>query len=264
MLKIGINGACGRMGARLVAMVCEAPDMELAGAMEGDTHPAIGRDIGAALNGPDLGLAVSANLPDGLDVLIDFSAPESTVARSAECAGKGIAHVAGTTGLMPEQVAIIRKAAETVPCLLAPNMSLGVNLLFKVAPQIARALGDDYDIEIVETHHRFKKDSPSGTALRLAESIANEMGRDAEQDLVHGRRGRVGERTQREIGMHAVRAGDIVGEHTVTFACLGERIELTHRAHSRDTFCRGALAAARFLAGKPPGIYTMDDVLGLS
>jgi len=183
--------------------------------------------------------------------------------RAEECAANGTAAVIGTTGIGPQHIAAFRAASAVVPCLVAPNMSLGVNLLFKFAPMIATALGAEYDIEIVEAHHRYKKDAPSGTALRLAENIVKSTGRDMQRDCLHGRSGIVGERPTGQIGIHAVRAGDIVGDHTVLFSCPGERIELTHRAHSRDTFCHGAIAAARFLAGKPPGMYTMDDVLGL-
>ena len=185
------------------------------------------------------------------------------MARLAEAVVKDAAVVTGTTGLTDEQKAEIEKAAEKIPVLFAPNMSVGVNLLFKLVGEVAAALGDAYDIEIIETHHRFKKDAPSGTALRLAEKIAEATGRDIAKDIVHGREGAVGERTEREIGMHAVRGGDIVGDHIVLYSTLGERVELTHRAHTRDTFVRGALRAARFLVGKPAGMYDMRDVLGL-
>lgn len=264
MLNVGINGACGRMGARLTAMVVEADDMQLACALEYADHPQLGNDVGPLVGTGALGVRLTCELPDELDVLIDFTTPESTVARAKACAKLGAALVIGTTGLSDDDMAALKAVAESVPCLIAPNMSLGVNLLFKVAPQIAKALGGEYDIEIVEAHHRFKKDAPSGTALRLAEAVAKATDRDPHKDLVHGREGAVGERTRREIGMHAVRAGDIVGEHTIYFSCLGERVELTHRAHSRDTFCSGAVSAARFLAGKPAGLYAMDDVLGLA
>jgi 4-hydroxy-tetrahydrodipicolinate reductase len=252
------------MGARLVALVPQEKDMRLAAALEHPAHPALGRDVGAANKGPEVGVIVGAQLPDGLDVLIDFSTPESTAQRARECAAKKVALVVGTTGLNPAQTRTLTRAARQVPCLAAPNMSLGVNLLFQIAPKVAAALGDEYDIEIVEAHHRFKKDSPSGTALRLAEEIARALKRDLQECLNYGRKGVVGERPRRQIGIHAVRAGDIVGDHTVLFSSLGERIELVHRAHSRDTFCRGAIAAARFLVGKEPGMYRMADVLGLS
>jgi len=264
MIRAGINGACGRMGSRLVALVSQQDDMQLAAALEYAGHPALGRDVGAANGGPELGVELTAEPPDGLDVLIDFSTPDSTVARAAQCAAAGTALVSGTTGLTAQQKRALEEAAERIAVLTAPNMSLGVNLCFKIAPRMAAALGDGYDVEIVEFHHRFKKDAPSGTALKLAEEIARALGRDTHECLRHGRRGATGERTRTEIGMHAVRGGDVVGDHTVIFAAEGERIELVHRAGSRDTFCRGALAAARFIVGKAPGLYGMGDVLGLT
>jgi len=263
MIKVGINGACGRMGRRLVALVHEADDLSLAAALESARHPAMGSDVGTATGGRAVGVPLVAEMPAGLEVLIDFSSPESTARRARECAARGTALVTGTTGLDDTQRAAVEAAAREIPCLASPNMSLGVNVLFRLVRQAAEALGRDYDAEIIEAHHRFKQDAPSGTALRLAEAVAEATGRDLDACLVHGRSGRTGERPQRQIGVHAVRGGDIVGDHTVSFIGLGERIEMTHRAQSRDTFCRGALAAARFLAGKPPGMYRMSDVLGL-
>ena len=264
MIRVGINGACGRMGARLVVLVPQENDMRIVAALENATHPAIGRDAGSANNGPEIGVAVTPDLPAGVDVLMDFSTPDSTLQRIAECVTHETALVVGTTGLGEKHLPALKEASRRIPCLAAPNMSLGVNLLFKIAPKIAAALGEGYDVEIVEAHHRFKKDAPSGTALRLAEEIARVMKRDPKTCLNYGRQGIVGERPKGQIGVHAVRAGDIVGDHAIMFCGLGERIELTHRAHSRDTFCLGAIAAARFLVGKKPGMYTMDDVLGLA
>ena len=263
MIRVGINGACGRMGARLVSLVPQEKDMRIVAALESAAHPAIGRDVGSANNGPEVGVVVASKLRDGVDVLIDFSTPESVMGRAHECASFKTALVAGTTGLGEKHLRALKEAARKIPCLAAPNMSLGVNLLFKIAPQIAAALGQEYDIEIVEAHHRFKKDAPSGTAMKLAEEIARAMNGDPKKRLNYGRHGIVRERSKGQIGVHAVRAGDIVGDHTIIYGCLGERIELTHRAHSRDTFCRGAIAAARFLIGKKPGMYRMEDVLGL-
>ena len=262
MIKVAINGAAGRMGRRLVALVTEEDDMQVVAALEGSGHELVGRDAGEIAGIGPIGVPVSAEWKERADVLIDFSVPAGTMARLPQAVEKGTAMLIGTTGLTDDQRAEIAKAAERIPVLQAPNMSVGVNLLFKLAGEVAAALGDEYDIEIVETHHRFKKDAPSGTALRLAESIAEATGRDLSKEAVYGRHGATGERTRREIGIHALRAGDIVGDHTVIFSTLGERIELTHRAHTRDTFARGALRAARFLAGKPPRMYSIQDVLG--
>ena len=260
-MRIGINGACGRMGTRLLALAGDDPSWEIAAALEHPNHPDLGRDAGLAAGLGEIGVTLAAELPAEVEVLVDFSAPEATMVRLAECRREGVPMVVGTTGLSEAQQAEL--AAAEIPVLLSANMSLGVNLLREIAPSVAQALGDDFDIEIVESHHRFKKDAPSGTALMLGRAIAEALGRDLKAEAVHGREGAVGERPRREIGFHAIRAGDIVGEHTVVFGGLGERIELRHVAHSRDTFARGALRAARFLVSQPPGLYSMKDVLGL-
>ena len=261
MINVGINGACGRMGAMLLGLVSEEPDMQLAAALERSDHPALGQDAGTATQQAELGVTVSDKLPDGVDVLIDFSAPESTTARAAECGRAGAAMVIGTTGLDSAQMAAVRDAARNVPVLMAPNMSVGVNLVFDIAGRMAGMLGDAYNVEIVETHHNQKVDAPSGTALRIGEKIAEALGRDLESCAVHGRKGRVGKRTTEEIGFHAVRAGDVVGEHRVIFGTPGETIELIHRAQTRETFARGALRAARIIVGQSPGIYGFELVL---
>ena len=262
MIKIAINGAAGRMGRRLVALCSAEPDMTVTAALDAPGHPLLGRDAGELAGIGPLNLPVESDWGQDANVLIDFSSPAGALARLKECCRRKTAGLIGTTGLTDEQKAEITAAAATIPVLLAPNMSIGVNVLFNLVGEIAKTLGQDYDIEIVEAHHRFKKDAPSGTALRLAEKICAATGRDINTDLVHGRQGAVGERTPREIGMHAIRSGDIVGDHTVSFTTLGERIEITHRAHTRDTFVRGAVRAARFLAAQPPGNYTMNNVLG--
>ncbi|MFO7899802.1 MAG: 4-hydroxy-tetrahydrodipicolinate reductase [Planctomycetota bacterium] len=264
MLRIGVNGAAGRMGKRLVALVAEANDLELVCALEADDHEACGRDAGEVAGAGPVEVPIAATMEARPDVLIDFSSPASTVARAAECAAAGTALVVGTTGLGDDQVAELEAASKQVACVFAPNMSVGVNVLAILARRAAEALGPDYDVEVVEAHHRFKKDAPSGTALKLARAAADGLHRELDEVVVYGRRGMTGERTSQEIGIHAVRAGDIVGEHTVMFATLGERIELRHSAHSRETFARGALRAARFVAGQQPGLYSMEDVLGLS
>jgi len=250
------------MGMRLIDLVVDDPELELAAALECSGHPSLGLDAGEGAGKGKLGIGIAEELAAPADAMIDFSAPESTVARARTCAESGVALVVGTTGLTDEQLATVQEAAKTVPCLISPNMSVGVNLVFDVAALIAKRLGEDYDIEVVETHHRFKKDAPSGTARRIADCIAEATGRSLANDAVYGREGIVGERPKGQIGVHAVRCGDVVGDHVVTFGTIGERIELVHRAHTRDTFARGALRVARFLAGKPAGLSQMADVLG--
>ncbi len=260
-MKIAVNGAAGTMGRRLIGAIIQADDCELVAALECAGHPRLGQDAGKLAGVGKLGVAMSSELDGGPDVLIDFSLPEGTMLRARECAERRVAMVIGTTGLSEEQRASIEADTATrVPVLVAPNMSVGVNLLFCLAELAAGALPAGYDVEIVESHHRRKVDAPSGTALELARRLCGALGR-SEDVLLHGRQGRVGRRTAEEIAIHAVRAGDIVGEHTVLFATEGERIELTHRASSRDVFARGALEAARFLLGKPPRLYSMADVL---
>jgi 4-hydroxy-tetrahydrodipicolinate reductase len=237
--------------------------MSLTAALEQAGHPGLGHDIGELAGCGRMGVRLSSEWNTPADILIDFSSPASAVSRAAEAELKRTAILIGTTGLSEAQRKTILAHSHNVPVLIAPNMSVGVNLLFRLAGEVAKALGEEYDVEIIEVHHRMKKDAPSGTAVRLAEEIAAATGRTYAGDVVHGRHGLKAERREGEIGMHAVRAGDVVGDHTVMFCALGERIELTHRAHTRDTFARGAIRAAKFLAGKKPGIYTMRDVLGI-
>ena len=264
MLRIGISGAAGRMGQRLIALASEANDMTVVAALEHADCDLLGRDAGEVAGIGTIGVPITTGIGTKPDVLIDFSAPGSTVDRANECARSGIALVVGTTGLTPDQVSLLRQAAQSVPCVYAPNMSAGISVLAKLVKLAAEALGPDFDIEVIEAHHRFKKDAPSGTALKLAEAAAEGLNRNLGEVGVYGRHGIVGERTAQEIGMHAVRAGDIVGEHTVLFGSLGEHVELKHSAHSRETFVRGAIRAAQFVAGKKPGLYSMEDVLGIS
>ena len=262
MLRIGINGAAGRMGQRLVALVKEQAGMQVVLALEAESHALIGKDAGEVAGIGNINVAISYNMRAKPDVLIDFSTPSSTAARVKEYSLAGSALVIGTTGLAPEQVAVIKEAAKHVPVVYSPNMSVGVNVLARLARLAASAVGPDFDIEVIEAHHRFKKDAPSGTALKLARAAAEGLGRSIDDVAVYGRHG-LAERTRGEIGIHAVRVGDIVGDHTVLFAALGEHIELKHSAHSRDTFVRGAIRAARFVAGKKPALYSMEDVLGM-
>ncbi len=261
MIRIAINGAGGRMGGRLVALTHEDAELSLVAAIEFAEHPAMGEDIGQVHHMGDLGVPLTTGLDVDADVLIDFSSPDASVARAHECARRGVAMVVGTTGHIDEQRAIIEEAAGKVAVLMAPNMSVGVNLLFKLTEEVARILGQDWDPEIVEVHHRFKKDAPSGTALRLAERVAAGRGVDLGDVGVYGRSGIVGERKPAEIAVHAVRTGDVVGDHTVIFGTLGERIELKHQAHTRDTFARGALRAAKFVAQAEAGLYGFDALL---
>lgn len=263
MVKVAINGAAGRMGKLLVRLVCEEERFELVSALERPQHPDSGKDAGIVAGAGQTGVKISSELDGEVDVLIDFSEPSSTLQRLRQCVENNIAMVIGTTGHNQEGLEEIRNSASQIPIVLSPNMSLGVNLLVEILPKVARALGGGFDIEIVEAHHRFKKDAPSGTALKLAEAIAEALGISLEENVVYGRHGIPGERTSSEIGVFAVRAGDIVGEHTVVFGGLGERIEIKHIAHSRECFARGALRSAEFIVSQPSGLYSMRDVLSL-
>jgi 4-hydroxy-tetrahydrodipicolinate reductase len=266
MIRAIVTGAAGRMGGRVLALAKEAGDFRIVGATERPGHSAIGQDVGEVAGIGAVGVKVAdglARIITGADVVIDFTSPEASIDHLRAASKAGVAIVVGTTGLTKEHLAEARRLADHMACVISPNMSVGVNVLFKVLREVARTLGDDYDVEIVEAHHHFKKDAPSGTALRMAQVVAEALGRDLEQVGVYGRKGIVGERPKAEIGVHTVRAGDIVGEHTVLFGGMGERIEIGHRAHSRDNFARGALRAARFVAQAPKGLYDMADVLGL-
>jgi len=249
------------MGRRLIGLIAEAEDLRLACAVEHGKSPVLGQEAGEQAGVGSLGVTVTEEFTSDLDVVVDFSGPEGTLRALHFCLTCEKPIVIGTTGFTDEQRAEIESASGRIPCLVSPNMSVGVNLLFRLVADVARALGENYDVEIVETHHRFKQDAPSGTALRLAEGIARARGQDLSEVAVFGRHGRPGERGRGEIGIHAVRSGDVVGEHVVTFGGLGERVELVHRAHTRDCFARGALSAVRFLVGRPAGAYTMADVL---
>ncbi len=262
MTKLAITGAAGRMGRRIAALALEHDGLELVAATEAPGAEAIGRDVGELAGAGPCGVAVSDHLETDADAVIDFSLPEGTGAVLPICRERKIAMVIGTTGLDDAQLDAVADAAEDIPLIHASNYSVGVNLLLKILGPVAEALGPAYDIEIAETHHRFKKDAPSGTALSLAEAICNALGKDPAKALTHGRAGHQ-PRQRGEIGMHALRVGDTVGEHQVHFGNLGETITIAHSAHTRDTFVRGALRAALWLAGREPGRYTMADVLGL-
>ena len=267
MADVVVAGAAGRMGTRLVALVSQERDLRLAAAIEAPGHPALSRDAGEAAGVGRLGVPIGDDPEPALGpdrILIEFSVPAATMAHLRLVAARGGGAVIGTTGLSADERREAEELARRVPIVLSPNMSVAVNVAFRLLADMARMLGDDYDVEITEIHHRFKKDAPSGTALGMAEAVAAALGRDLAAVSVYGRQGLPGERTAKEIGIMSLRSGDVVGEHTVSFGALGERHELTHRAHSRDTFARGALRAARFVATAPPGLYSMQHVLGLS
>ena len=264
-MRICMAGACGRMGRRILEFAVEAGDMEIAGAFDLPQNDGTELTVGLECGRPQkvvVGADAAAEIARA-QAVIDFTLASACVGNVRLAAAAGVAAVVGTTGLDAAQQAELRALSADIPVVYAPNMSVGVNLLFKVVGEVARVLGPAYDVEIVEVHHNQKKDSPSGTAVRLAERVAEALGLDYGKDTVHGREGLVGARPSGQIGMHAVRGGDVVGEHTVSFISRGERVELTHKAHSRDNFARGALVAARFAAEAAPGLYDMQDVLGL-
>ena len=267
MADVVVAGAAGRMGSRLVALLKEETELRLVAALEAPGHPAQGRDAGELAGVGRLTVPITAD-PEavlGKDrILIEFSVPEASLAHVRIVARQGGRAVIGTTGFNEAQRQELAELGRVAPILVSPNMSVAVNVAFRILADMARMLGDDYDVEIVETHHRFKKDAPSGTALRMAEVVAQALGRDLAKSAVYDRHPRLAERTRKEIGIAALRSGDVVGEHTVSFGSLGERLELTHRAHSRDNFARGALRGARFIATAKPGLYSMQDVLGLA
>jgi len=266
MIRVVVTGAAGRMGGELVRMVRRSEGLELAAAVERPGYPA-GQAAGVVAGLGPLGVPIASDLAAALasrpDVVVDFTTFEASAACAEACARAGVALVVGSTGFTPEARARVAAAARQVPIVLSPNMSVGVNAMFELVRRAAAALGDAYDVEIVEMHHRMKKDAPSGTAVRLAEIAAEALGRDPRADLRFERAGMIGERPPREIGVQTLRGGDVVGEHTVLFAGAGERLEITHRATSREQFARGAVRAASWVVGKPPGLYDMRHVLGL-
>jgi 4-hydroxy-tetrahydrodipicolinate reductase len=255
------------MGSRIVALHGEAPGLRLVAALEASGHRAVGSDAGLTAKVGALGVPITTDAAAAITrdrVLVEFSVPEASLEHLRLVAKAGARAVIGTTGFSAAQREEIAALGRQAAILVAPNMSVAVTLAFSLLRTMAKSLGDDYDVEITETHHRYKKDAPSGTAVRMAEIIAEALGRDLRQVGVYGREGLPGERTGKEIGVMSLRSGDVVGEHTVSFGTLGERLELTHRAHSRDTFARGALRAVRWVAGRGPGLYSMHDVLGIA
>jgi 4-hydroxy-tetrahydrodipicolinate reductase len=266
IVNIIVSGASGRMGSRIITLSKDVDKLTLTGALEQKNHEHLGKDIGDVIGAGSMGVSITDSIKKAIeksDVMIDFSSPSATIAGLKSLADSPIPVVIGTTGFSKDEVEYIKLYAQNTPCVFAPNMSVGVNLLLKVLADIAKVTQDDYDVEIVEAHHRLKKDAPSGTAMKMAQVLAAALDRNLEDTAVYARHGLIGERTQKEIGIQTVRAGDIVGEHTVLFGGLGERIEITHKASSRDTFARGALKAAQWVHKQTPGLYDMQDVLGL-
>jgi len=265
MTKLAITGAAGRMGKTLIEAASQSENMVVSAAVERPGSSVIGVDAGELAGIGTLNVKVVDDLQHAteFDVLIDFTRPEVTMNNLAVCRQRGSAMVIGTTGLDDAQKAKISEASRDIGIVFAPNMSVGVNLCLKLLDMAARVLGDDVDIEIIEAHHRHKVDAPSGTALRMGEVVADALGRDLNECAVYGREGQTGERDRRTIGFETIRAGDIVGEHTVMFAGTGERVEITHKASSRMTFAGGAIRAADWLVGREPGLFDMQDVLGL-
>jgi 4-hydroxy-tetrahydrodipicolinate reductase len=266
-LRLVVHGAAGRMGRRVVALAAQDEAVELVGGVEHGSHPLLGQDLGTLAGGSPLNVSLAAQWPESADAVIDFSLPMAVSGCVQQCLASGTPLVVATTGLEAEQQELLRRAGEQIPVCWAPSMSLAVNLTMRLAQQVTAALKNvtgGLDVEIIERHHRYKEDAPSGTALKFGELIAEELQRDGEPvQHLHGREGRTGRRTANEIGYHAVRVGDNPGEHTIVFGMLGEKIELNVAASSRDCYATGAIAAAKWLQGKPAGMYDMFDVLGM-
>ena len=264
MIRVIINGACGRMGRLIIQGVSQQADMELSGAIEYPEHPQVGSDAGVVAGIGEIGVAITSKLEDVLesaDVVIEFSKPEATIQHLRQVVDADKAMVIATTGFNPDELDTVKELASQIRCVMAPNMSLGVNVMIQALELIAKALGDGYDIEAIETHHNHKADAPSGTAFRLAETIAAALGRDLAEVGVSGRYGIVGARPQKQIGTHAIRGGDIAGDHTVLFATKGEQLSVVHRAHSPEAFAKGALRAARWVVDAPKGLHDVSEVL---
>ncbi|MBI4596120.1 MAG: 4-hydroxy-tetrahydrodipicolinate reductase [Candidatus Tectomicrobia bacterium] len=267
MVRAIVIGIGGRMGSTIARLILETPQIKLAGVTERPGHTSIGKPLKEILNSAPSEIIVRPDLREIVshcDVVIDFTTPETTLINMAIAQEAKKAMVVGTTGFSAEQGERIKAISKDIACLISPNMSLGVNVLFKLAKEAALVLGDDYDVEITEAHHRFKQDAPSGTALKLGHIVAQALKRDLQEVGVYGRQGLVGPRTNKEIGIQAARAGDIVGDHTIMFGGLGERLELIHRAHGRENFARGALRAALWIVKQKAGLYDMQNLLGFT
>ncbi len=265
-VKVIVVGAAGRMGLRLLAAIKENPALSVVGAVERKDHPGLGRDAGEVAGLEKWNVPLAGALREVItpgEVIIDFTNAESSLGNLKTAAEFGKSAVIGSTGFSAEQMNEVRALTRKIACVLSPNMSVGVNVMFKVVGDLARILGPEYDLEVIEAHHRTKKDAPSGTAMRIGQILAQVRNQNLDQTGVFARKGLIGERKRTDIGMQTIRAGDIVGEHTVIFGGIGERLELIHRAHSRDNFARGAIRAALWVAKQKPGLYDMQDVLGL-
>ncbi len=266
MIKVSIMGVAGRMGRSIFHLLNAENDIQVVGATEIKNHPEMGNDIGLVSGEAEIGVPITSSIEDAsfdADVIVDFTTPSSTLNNARYASSNGKAMVIGTTGFSEEEKNELSKLAKNFPYVFSPNMSIGVNVMFEATKKLAEILGDDFDVEIIEAHHKHKVDAPSGTALRLGEAAAQGLARDFNSVARFERHGVIGERKEKEIGMQTIRAGDIVGEHTVMFCGAGERIELTHRAMSRDNFAKGVVRAVRWVPGKQAGMYTMKEVLGI-
>lgn len=266
MVKAIVTGAAGRMGGRIISLLSGTEGIEIAGAVERKGHPLVGRDVGETLGLGKTGVIIEDDIEKCVrngDVIIDFTSHEVSLYHLKIAAENNTSIVIGSTGFTADEMESLKGLAGNARCVLAPNMSVGVNVMFKVLEYVAGILGDDFDVEIVEAHHNQKKDAPSGTAVKMAQIIAESLDRDLDKVGIYGRKGMIGARTKDEIGIQTVRAGDIVGEHTVIFGGIGERMEFIHRAHSRDNFAKGAIRAAKWIVNQENGFYDMQDVLGL-
>ena len=264
MIRVAITGICGRMGRCITQGISQQTDIQLVGAIQYPGHPQIGSDAGVVAGVDEIGVPVTGELADVLesaDVVIEFSKPEATVQYLRQVVDADKAMVVGTTGFSPNELVTVNALASQIRCVMAPNMSLGVNVMIQALELIAKALGDDYDIETIETHHNRKVDAPSGTALRLAETVATALGRDLAEVEIYGRHGTVGPRPEKQIGTHAIRGGDIAGDHTVLFATEGEQLSVVHRSHNREAFAKGALRAARWVVDAPKGLHDVSEIL---
>ncbi len=266
MIRVVVTGAGGKMGSRIISLISVMTEISVVGAVEATGHPIIGRDVGQGLGLGRTGVQVCNKLVDCIDqadVVIDFTHHEASLNYLKIAGERNRAIVIGSTGFTSEEMKKVKELAENTRCVLAPNMSVGVNVMLKVLEYCAGILNDDYDVEIIEAHHHLKKDAPSGTAMKMAQVIADKLERNLDEVGVYARKGLIGERTKKEIGIQTVRAGDIVGEHTVIFGGIGERLEFTHRAHNRDNFAKGAIRAAQWIVKQKNGLYDMQDVLEL-
>ena len=264
MISVIIDGACGRMGKMISQGVVTQSDMQLVGAIEYSGHPQLGEDIGEVAGVGTIGVPISDNLSeilDEADVVVEFTAPSASIEHLSNVVDAGKTMVLATTGFTEAELAEVQELAQNIPCVMAPNMSVGVNVMLQAVQLVAKALGDDYDVEVIEAHHNQKADSPSGTALRIAEVLAESLDRNLAEVGAYGRHGMVGARPEKEIGIHAIRGGDISGDHTVLYAGAGERIEITHRAHTREAFAKGAIRAARWVVDAPKGLHDIAEVL---